>query len=129
MKELEIVCGILQKEGKVLIAKRAKGVDEGIWEFPGGKVETNETNEQAIVRELKEELDVDVNVIKYVCSIDDIRENLILHVHAYLCELVSGDIQLHVHTMNKWVYPNELYHYQFQKADFPILNQLNNRES
>ena len=125
MKELNVVCGAILKEGKYLIAKRGKGVDEGFWEFPGGKIESNETQIEAIIRELKEELEVDVNVIKYLCSVDDIRENLIIHVHAYLCEIVNGQLRLNNHDEVLFVDKEDLYHYNFQKADKDILDILN----
>ena len=125
MKELEIVCGAIIKEDTFLITKRAKGVDEGFWEFAGGKVEENETNVDAIKRELKEELEIDVEVLQYLCSVDDIRPNLILHVHAYLCKIVKGNIQLHVHDDYKWVKAKDLYQYKFQEADRKILDEIN----
>ena len=125
MKELNVVCGAILKEGKYLIAKRGKGVDEGFWEFPGGKVEPNESQVDAIIRELKEELEIDVKVIKYLCSIDDIRTNIIIHVHAYLCEIIEGNIHLNNHDEIHFVNPNDLYNYQFQKADKEILDMLN----
>ena len=53
MKKLDIVCGIIWRDHKVLVAKRGKGIHENIWEFPGGKVEVNETKEEAVVREIK----------------------------------------------------------------------------
>lgn len=125
MKELEVVCGAILKDGKYLIAKRGKGIDEGFWEFPGGKIEPNETQEQAIIRELKEELEIDVKVLKYICSVDDIRKDIIIHVHAYLCEIIDGNIHLNNHDEIKFVNANELYNYQFQKADKDILDIIN----
>ena len=125
MKELDIVCGAIIKENKFLITKRAKGVDEGFWEFAGGKVEKNESNVDAIKRELKEELDIDVNVIQYICSVDDIRKDITLHVHAYLCEIKEGSIQLHVHDEYKWVEARDLYQFKFQEADKKILDEIN----
>lgn len=125
MKELEIVCGAIIKENKFLISKRAKGVDEGFWEFAGGKIEENETGEEAIIRELKEELEIEVKVLRYLCSVDDIRPNMILHVHAYLCEIIQGNIKLHVHDDSKWVSAKELYQYKFQEADKKILDIIN----
>ena len=125
MRELEVVCGAILNEGKYLIAKRGKGIDEGFWEFPGGKIESNETQVDAIIRELKEELEVDVKVIKYLCSVDDIRENLIIHVHAYLCEITNGSIQLNNHDEVLFVNKEDLYKYKFQKADKDILDILN----
>lgn len=125
MKVLEIVCGAIRKGDTYFIAKRGKGIDEGFWEFPGGKVEKNESNEQAIIRELKEELDIDVNVIQYICSVDDIRKDFILHVHAYLCEIKEGNVQLHVHDDYKWVLAKDLYQFKFQEADKKILDEIN----
>lgn len=124
---MEIVCGAIQIDHKFFIAKRGKGVDEGIWEFPGGKVEKGETYEQAVLRELKEELEVDVRVLHKICKIEDVREKVILHVHAYLCEIVAGEIHLHVHDQGKIVAADELYQYNFQEADVPILDELNKK--
>lgn len=128
MKELNVVCGAILLHDKYLIAKRGKGIDEGFWEFPGGKVEENETNEEAIVRELKEELEIDTQVLHYICSVDDIRQDIIIHVHAYLCEILSGTIHLNNHDEFHFVKANELYHYQFQKADQKILDCINHKK-
>ena len=125
MRELEVVCGAIKHNDTYFIAKRGKGVDEGFWEFPGGKIEPNETQQQAIIREVKEELEVDVKVINYICSVDDIRENIIIHVHAYLCEITNGNIHLNNHDECKFVKANELYQYKFQKADQLILDKIN----
>ena len=126
MKELDVVCGAILKEGKYFIAKRSTGADKGFWEFPGGKIEPNETQEQAIIRELKEELEVDVKVLKYICSVDDIRKDKIIHVHAYLCEIIHGEIHLNDHDEAYFVNPKDLYNFQFQKADSIILDKINN---
>ena len=125
MKEMDVVCGAIQIDEKFLIARRSKGADPGFWEFPGGKVEQNESREEALIRELKEELDVDVEVIQYLCSIDDQRENFILHVHAFLCQIKKGTPLLQVHDEMKLVNACELYDYKFQKADLEILNHIN----
>lgn len=125
MKEMDVVCGAIQIDDKFLIARRSKGADPGFWEFPGGKVEQNESREEALIRELKEELDVDVEVIQYLCSIDDQRENFILHVHAFLCHIKKGTPLLQVHDEMKLVNACDLYDYKFQKADLEILNHIN----
>lgn len=122
---MDVVCGAIQIDDKFLIARRSKGADPGFWEFPGGKVEQNESREEALIRELKEELDVDVEVIQYLCSIDDQRENFILHVHAFLCHIKKGTPLLQVHDEMKLVNACDLYDYKFQKADLEILNHIN----
>ena len=124
MKTIEVVCGIIQVDGKYFIARRSGTVDQGYWEFPGGKVETNETKEQAIQRELREELQIETNIIKELISIDDVRLDRIIHVTAFLCELVSGTPTLSVHDAMNWVFASDLYNYPFQPADQPILDAL-----
>lgn len=124
MREIDIVCGIIQQQDTFLIAKRGKGVRENIWEFPGGKVEKKETLEMAILRELKEELSLNVSIIRYITSVEDKREDCCLHVHVFLCEITSGALQLHVHHEAKFVQASELHLYEFEKADAPILNEI-----
>ncbi|MGX8850474.1 (deoxy)nucleoside triphosphate pyrophosphohydrolase [Amedibacillus sp. YH-ame10] len=124
MKTIQVVCGIIKQNGKYLIARRGKGVRENIWEFPGGKVEANESLEEAVQREIKEELEIDVNVIRHVLDIIDEREDMILQVSAFLCEFVSGEIKLHAHHEACFVRANELTAYSFEEADQPILQAL-----
>lgn len=125
MKEINVVCGAICQNDLFFIAKRGKGVDEYFWEFPGGKIEPHESKEEAIIRELKEELNVDVHVKQLICDFDDIRETHILHLTAFLCEIISGTPCLSVHTEMKWVKANELYDYHFQKADRILLDKIN----
>ena len=120
---MKVVCGIIKKDEKFLIAKRGKGVHEGIWEVPGGKVEKEESNEEAIIREIKEELELDVKVVKYLMSITDFDEEEI-QVHAYLCEIEGGQIHLNAHTDMKWVSVSDLKSFGFADADRPILDRL-----
>lgn len=124
MKELTIVCGILLHQQRVLIARRGAGVHENIWEFPGGKVEAGESHEQAVVRELREELELNVKVVRYLTTIEDVREDCILHVHAYLCHVIKGTLTLHVHHEAKYVGIQELSAYGFEPADDAILLAL-----
>lgn len=128
MKEIDVVCGVIQKEDQYLVARRGKGVDEGFDEFPGGKVEKGESFEEAIQRELKEELDIEVNVLKHLLDFDDVRSDRILHLHAYLCEIKKGKPTLSVHTDLKWIQIHELSACHFQKADQVLLQHLTKNE-
>lgn len=121
MKIMEVVCGVMKQNDQVFIAKRGKGVHENIWEFPGGKVEPNETHEQAIIRELKEELDINVEVEKFLVDVMDEREDICIHVSAYLCIIRKGTPILHVHHEMAWVSGEELAAYTFEAADEEIL--------
>lgn len=97
MKELIVVCGIIKIQDTYLIARRSGAIDAGYWEFPGGKVEAGETLEQAIARELYEELHVQVKAEKKLCQIVDQRPDVVLQVHAFLCTLLNGTPRMHVH--------------------------------
>lgn len=125
MKVYEVVCGIVETKEGFLIARRVATTRSGIWEFPGGGVEKYETNEEAIVRELKEELEIDCKVKSFVSEIIDHRDGYDIHVSAYRCEWISGDIVLHDHSEYRFVSAPELYQYQFEEADKPILDLLN----
>lgn len=80
MKTIDIVCGVIKTEKGYLIGQRKSNVHDGVWEFPGGKVENQETKEEALIREFKEELGIEIKVLGALCSIHDVREDCILHV-------------------------------------------------
>ena len=124
MKTMDIVCGILHDEDGYLIARRKSVIHNNVWEFPGGKVEPFETKEEAIVRELKEELNWDCQVDAYLCTICDERSDLTLNVHAFLCHKVSGELKLNAHHEVRRVASDELFDYAFEKADTPLLEAL-----
>lgn len=124
MKKTQVVCGVIRSQEGVLIARRGKGIRENIWEFPGGKVEEGESHEAAIKREIKEELELDVRVLKRIICIEDQREEEILYVHAYLCEVIQGTMKLHVHHEARVVAINEFVKYTFEPADDAILRAL-----
>lgn len=124
MKTLDIVCAVICMDHHLLIAKRNSSIHENIWEFPGGKVEQGETMEQAVVREVTEELGLCVEIDSYLTTIRDSREDCTLMVHAYLCNYLSGEICLHAHHEYALVTPKELYNYSFEEADKPILDML-----
>ena len=124
MKTLEVVCGIIRDDKGYLIARRKSKVHNDIWEFPGGKVEANETQEEAIIRELKEELNLTCKVESYLTSIVDQRSDLCIHVHAYICEKVSGTLQNHAHHEIRFVSLEELYTYAFEPCDRAIMDAL-----
>lgn len=127
MKVYEVVCGIIKTSQGYLIAKRDTTTRSGYWEFPGGGVEFGETNEEAICRELKEELEIDCKVISYLYDLMDHRNGYDIHVSAYLCEWLSGDIVLHDHSEYHFVDAHQLYDYRFEKADKPLLDYINKR--
>lgn len=96
-------------------------IRDGIWEFVGGKVEKKETKEQAIVREVYEELSLKTCIIRHLCAFYDEREDLRICVDAFLMKIVTGDLKLHAHYEARWIGVEELDNYQFEEADQPLL--------
>ena len=123
---IDVVAAVIQnEEGKILIAQRnLKKSQGGLWEFPGGKIEPNETKEEAIIREIKEEMDIDIEAKKFigqkVFNYPDKDINLI----AIECKQIKGDIKLNEHEDIKWVNKNELRNFNFAPADKFIINAI-----
>ena len=123
---IDVVAAVIQnEEGKILIAQRnLKKSQGGLWEFPGGKIEPNETKEEAIIREIKEEMDIDIEAKKFigqkVFNYPDKDINLI----AIECKQIKGDIKLNEHEDFKWVNKNELKNFNFAPADKFIINAI-----
>lgn len=132
MKHYEVVCAIIKnKEGKILCCKRGPGrALEGFWEFPGGKVEAAESHEQTIIREIKEELCVDITPLKYIGESKHEYTNLApypnfsITLYGYICKLEDTHIITTEHTDIKWLTPNEMKNYRFAEADKPFVQHL-----
>ena len=95
-----------------------------MWEFPGGKLETGETGEMAIIREIKEELDADIIIDKYLCTIDYDYEKFHLTMHNYVCHLANDHIVLKEHEDAKFVSASELDKVDFLPADILVVKEL-----
>ncbi len=119
---LKVVAALIEKEGKVLIAKRTTGNEEVIekWEFPGGKVEDGETEEQAIEREIKEEFELIIKAEKFLINNECRYPNKSIDLRLYLCKYISGEFKLHDHSEYKWVEANELLDYDLALVDIPL---------
>lgn len=126
LPRINVVAGILQKEGRVLIAQRAEAKHESRWEFPGGKVELGESEEDALVRELKEELSVKVSGIEFFEESLLILPDKEILLRTFLVDSFLGDPQSLVHAQVKWIDLAELSKYDFLKADIPIVEKLIN---
>ena len=123
---IKVVAALIKKEGKVLIAKRATGDENvfGKWEFPGGKVEANETDESAIEREIKEEFEMDIKAIKFI--INNICEypNKTVDLRLYECKYLSGNFKLHDHSEYAWIDIDKILDYDLAQADIPLAKYL-----
>ncbi len=123
---VRVTAAILEKDGRILIAKRLAGDDlfAGLWEFPGGKIEEGESPEECMARELKEELDIEVSVDKLITSNKHQYPHGIFELLAYKVKHISGEITLNDHDEIKWVTINEMSNFDFPPADIPIINYL-----
>ena len=119
---ITVVAALIEKDGKYLIARRSTGSEDvmGKWEFPGGKVEKDESEEHAIEREIKEEFEMDIKANKFL--INNICEypTKTIDLRLYECEYISGEFNLHDHSGYKFVNKEEILKYDLCPADIPL---------
>lgn len=122
MKEIKVVAAIIQKENKILATKRGYGEFINMWEFPGGKIESGETKEQALVREIKEELNIEISVDKFAIDIEYQYPNFYLFMSCFMCSIKEGSIELLEHNDGKWITKEELNTLNWLPADIDAVN-------
>lgn len=124
MKQIEVVAAIICKGGSFLASQRGYGEFEGLWEFPGGKIEMGETHEMAILREIKEELGVSINVEKFLCTTEYDYPSFHLTMHCYVCSIKSGDIVLREHKSALWLTTETFDDVEWLPADKSVVEIL-----
>lgn len=124
MKTIEVVAGVIKNGDKIFATQRGCGDFKGGWEFPGGKMEPGETPQQALARELHEELAVVVKVGDFICTVDCDYPNFHLTMHCYFCSVVGGELKLLEHEAAKWLSPSELDNVDWLPADVEVVNSL-----
>lgn len=128
-----VICNSLENKETVFATARGYGEFKGKWEFPGGKIKSDETTEQALVREIREELNVLINVGDFITTIEYDYPNFHLSMDCYWCEIISGNLTL-VEALNaKWLTKEELYTVDWIPADVELLElieqeMINNKE-
>ncbi len=123
MKELFVVAAIIKKDNKILATQRGYGEFEGLWEFPGGKIEEGETKEEALVREIKEELNADIIVEKFALDLEWQYPNFYLYMSCFECVLESN-IELLEHMGARWLSLDELDSVEWIEADIKAVNYI-----
>ncbi|MGB8953264.1 MAG: (deoxy)nucleoside triphosphate pyrophosphohydrolase [Candidatus Aminicenantales bacterium] len=121
----KVAAAIMEKDGKVLIAKRKRGDrQEGLWEFPGGKIERGETPEHCLQRELREEFGIEIKVGQIFCVHAHRTPALSIELNAYEVSHLEGEFRLREHSEIQWVSPQELDAYSFSEPDIPVVRKL-----
>jgi 8-oxo-dGTP diphosphatase len=124
---ITVTAALIQKDNKILITRRSPGKHlAGLWEFPGGKLENGETEQECLSRELEEELGIKVKVGEFFMeNTHDYGTKSIL-LKAYFCKQLTDSITLNDHDMIAWVTKKELQNYEFAPADVPFIKALLN---
>ena len=122
---IEVVAGVIYKEDKFLIAQRnLKKAQGGLWEFPGGKVEENETHEEALKREIKEEFNADIRVDKYIGENVHHYPEKDIKLVFYKATLLSKKIDLLEHEDFRWITKDDKDNFEFAGADVKVFDLI-----
>ena len=124
MKHVEVVAAIIRKGDKIFATQRGYGEWKDWWEFPGGKMEVGETPEEALVREIHEELSAEISVDEFLCTVEYDYPQFHLTMHCYICSLLTESLHLNEHEAARWLKNNELDSVKWLPADKIIVEQL-----
>ena len=125
MDKFDVVAAIIIKNGKYFIAQRNKHKHMGLsWEFPGGKVENGETFEIALQREIKEELNIEINIKNKLGEENYQDDKINVKLHYFICSHFNGEIILSEHENSAWITKNEFKNYNFAEGDSDIIKLL-----
>ena len=124
MKNIKVVAAIIINNGKVFATQRGYGEFKDGWEFPGGKIEIGETPEQALVREIQEELDTKINVKEKIDTVEYDYPNFHLSMDCFICNVIKGNLILKEHESAKWLTKDELYSVDWLPADKGLIEKI-----
>lgn len=124
MKTIEVVAAIIRDGERFFATQRGYGEFKGYWEFPGGKVEPGESSEQALVREISEELSVRISVGSFLCTVDCDYPRFHLKMHCYICSVEEGAPVLSEHLSSKWLTKAALPSVEWLPADAEVVKNL-----
>lgn len=124
MKTVKVVAAIIKNEDKIFATQRGYGEFKDGWEFPGGKVETGETPQQALAREIKEELDTDIVVEDFVMTVEYDYPKFHLSMDCFMCSIAAGELVLKEHEAAKWLTKDELDSVEWLPADLVVIEKI-----
>lgn len=128
MKTVNVVAAIIKQGDTILATQRGYGDFAGGWEFPGGKIEQGETPEEALAREVREELGALITVGPLVTTVDYDYESFHLHMHCFLCHVTSGRLELREHKAARWLDKESLDAIAWLPADKDVIQAIKDRK-
>lgn len=124
VKSIRVSAAVIHRDGKIFATKRGYGEYKGKWEFPGGKREEGESGEEALYREIKEELDSKVKIERLICTTDYDYPTFHLTMDVYLSTLIEGKLTLLEHEDAKWVSLDSIDNLDWLPADWSVIDEI-----
>ena len=125
MNVVDVTCAVIVKDDRILITRRADNMSRpGKWEFPGGKIEKDESAEECILREIEEELNLKLKIKNWIDPVVHHYPDISIRLIPCIAEIGSGELTLHEHSEFKWVKPDELDDQDWAPADIPVIKQI-----
>lgn len=127
MKSISVVAAIIEKDGHIFATQRGYGDYKDWWEFPGGKIEPGETPEEALKREIREELDTEIEVGEHLITVEYDYPKFHLVLDCYMCSVVSGELTLLEHEAAKWLPVDDMWQVKWLAADIEVIRAIEKR--
>lgn len=124
MKQIEVVAAVICHNGKFFATQRGYGEFKDFWEFPGGKMEPGETREEALKREIREELDTEISVDTFLTTVEYPYPAFHLTMHCFFCSVLSGHLELKEHENAAWLRLEELDNVNWLPADVEVVKAI-----
>jgi 8-oxo-dGTP diphosphatase len=122
---IKVTCAIIEHENKTLVVQRSESMKLPLkWEFPGGKIEDNETEEASIKREIREELNIEIELISRLTPVTFKYPNFVINLIPFIATYLKGEIMLFEHKNYKWLLKEELLNLDWAEADIPIVEEF-----
>ena len=124
MKTIRVVAAVIKDGDKIFATERGYGDLKGGWEFPGGKIEEGETPQEALIREIKEELDVDIEVHELIGTVEYDYPKFHLSMDCFWCEIIKGELVLKEHQAARWLTKENINDVEWLPADIELVNKI-----
>lgn len=124
MKTIRVVAAVIKDGDKIFATERGYGDFKGGWEFPGGKIEAGETPQEALKREIKEELDVDIEVHDLIDTVEYDYPEFHLSMGCFWCEIINGELVLKEHQAARWLTKETINDVEWLPADIELVNKI-----